>query len=317
MVNVKDPAPDTIEAYCGRAKMVTEDGPVLAPDTGGKEYVVSDYTKCGGPQNEEKMIRFTNTFQSQAACQDKCDTLKNCKSFQWNGKNNLCVIYKYRIKPENVESLAGQQGPSRVCAVSVKVQAEPAVCVLSATLAFPYTDPDDASPDYYGYHTDYLSVYDNADYYYTACAGWSNAVPSWCKYTTDGPYYGANIVNYDDYYDDGEYVTKETITVSGAAGKKFDFYVSHFFLEKDYYREYYWNDHMLSAILHIENKSHRNQKQLSEAGWSHEVYEDISTHEEDTVTKNEDYSDGIVVTVSCNMNCFCQTSYAEYHEDNW
>jgi hypothetical protein len=143
-----------------------------------------------------------------------------------------------------------------------------------------------------------------------------NTPPAWCKYENSNPEGdSAFVANFDDYYyDDGiETVDSETIHVSGAAGKTFEFYVSHWFFGKDYYADLpTWNDFMMAATLRIRNMSHETQKQLGSGGWSHPT--DISTpthirNESGKYVRNPEYQGDFKVDVSCDDQCFCTAVY--------
>lgn len=185
-------------------------------------------------------------------------------------------------------------------------------CNLVATLGFPIDSPDEAP--YYGYHADYMEVTKVGDDE-NECS-WTNSenLPFWCTYkNSNAKGDSAYISNIDDEYDDKwEALWTETIKIKKAAGNSYKFAVSHWFLDKDYYPDdAKWMDHLMSAILHIENKSHASQGSLKKNGWSHPVEPDVPTHikKNGQWIVNPKYEGKFVVTVSCNNNCYCQSSY--------
>jgi hypothetical protein len=140
--------------------------------------------------------------------------------------------------------------------------------------------------------------------------------PSWCIYENSNPEGdSAYVANFDDnYYDDGdESLDTETITISDAAEKSYEVYVSHWFYGKDYYPDWSgWQDHMLAATLRIRNMSHATQNQLKSGGWSHPTDISISTHIKNADGKwirNPDYQGDFKVNVSCDSQCLCSAVY--------
>ncbi len=184
-------------------------------------------------------------------------------------------------------------------------------CNLVATLGYPIDSPDDAP--YYGYHADYMEVTKVGDDE-NECS-WTNAenLPHWCTYKNSGKGDSAYIANIDDEYDDKwEDLWTETIKIKKASGNSYKFEVTHWFLDEDYYKHNAkWKDHLMAAVLKIENKSHASQGSLKKSGWTHPVDEDVPTHikKDGKWVPNPKYKGKFEVTVSCNNNCYCQSSY--------
>ena len=194
-------------------------------------------------------------------------------------------------------------------------------CNLQAVLGFPINDPDEAPA--YGYHTDYMEVYSSENGQY--CSGEMSLqgnTPSWCAYQNSRPNFeGASLYNLDDdYYDDkAELLTSETIDITVSAGKSIEIYVSHYFEDEDYWTDdaYYWDDHLLSAFLTVENMSNDSEVFLSSGeGWTHHTELETSTHIKDANgdwIQNPDYGGNFLVTISCDSYCSCESSYETYY----
>ena len=106
----------TDEVYCGRVKHenTNSDSAVIA-----KPYDIFVFNTCG-KINMEKATNFKGRYKSQEKCQAKCDSVKSCRSYQWNGRQNKCTIIKYRIKEENLVEVPRTGKKSRVCAIMPK-----------------------------------------------------------------------------------------------------------------------------------------------------------------------------------------------------
>ena len=112
---------DSPGSYCGRVK-VTTPSPTPAPTPAAEpnEYDVNVDARCKKTDEAQKTKRFK--FDSQNDCQSKCDAIKKCKSYQWNGKNGLCVIFK-NTRAEAVQ--LSKTGTQKVCAIVSKNEVTP------------------------------------------------------------------------------------------------------------------------------------------------------------------------------------------------
>jgi hypothetical protein len=184
-------------------------------------------------------------------------------------------------------------------------------CTLEATLAHPFDTPDDAP--YYGYHAEYLEVTMASDDYYECSWSYSDDLPNWCTYSSNGD--SAYVANFDDDWvadDTWEELTSEEVTVYATPGETYNFKVQTWFFDEDYYTSYEtWNDHMMAAVLKIKNKSSDNQNQLKSSGWSHPVDVDVSTHIQvnGEWVVNPDYQGSFLVTATCDDDCLCESTY--------
>ena len=338
-------ATDGEEVYCGRTKMIetpveeTSDEEVVP-----KTYNTTENAHCGKEYPKKKMKKF-KTFTSLWECEKKCDLINKCKGLFWNSNNNLCIIYKKKIVNSGIKVFEDKLG-ERVCkkvlnskppstptststpaptpavttpAPTPKPTPEPTpaptpsvTCSVKATLAYPFDDPDSAA--YYGYQSEWMEVYD-ADNYEEICAGWplignpSQAVPGWCAYTHSDNGEGTSIVNYDDYYDEGELLTSETIQLTLTPGASYEIWVQKYFYDKNYYPDVY-DDHMLAADLNLQNLSSDSQNDMGT--WSRPVDMDVDTHLENGDI-NPEHIPAFIVSLSCNNDCNCETSYDLYY----
>ena len=309
--------------YCGRTKM--KETPV--EETSNEEVVKKSYNttqnaQCGKEYPKEKMKKF-KTFTDLDQCETKCDSIENCKGLFWNSKNNLCIIYKKKIRNDGIKDFengvckkvlnSNNSTPAPTPAVTTPAPTPSVTCSVKATLAYPFDDPDSA--DYYGYQSEWMEVYDDADNYEKICAGWPllenppQAVPGWCEYTHSDNGEGTSIVNYDDYYDEGELLTSETIQLTLTPGSSYEIWVQKYFYKNNYYPEDY-KDHMLAAELKLQNLSSDSQDNLGT--WSRLVDMDVDTHLENGDI-NPNHMSSFVVSLSCNNDCNCETSYEVYY----
>lgn len=190
-------------------------------------------------------------------------------------------------------------------------------CSLTATLAFPWGENYNDAP-FFGYHADYLEVTMENDIDDWMCSWtWSDQLPSWCTYANSHPDGdSAYVANVDDYYADveEEISTSETVVLTATAGKTYDFAVTHYFFDQDYYTDYdTWKDHMMVAVLKIKNESNEEQGMLKNKGWSHPAELGTSTH----LRKlnggwkvNPDYQGKFKVEVTCDDDCKCTSEYS-------
>ena len=182
-------------------------------------------------------------------------------------------------------------------------------CSVKATLAYPFDDPDSAA--YFGKQSEWMEVYD-ADNQEDICAGWPlfenppQSNPYWCTYTHSHGSEGTEIRNYDDYYDDGQYLTSETAQLTLTPGTSYKIHVQKHFCSQNWFPED-WSDHMLAADLNLQNLSSDNQNDLGT--WSRPVDMDVDTHLENGEI-NPEYIKGYVVSLSCDNACDCDTSYS-------
>lgn len=216
--------------------------------------------------------------------------------------------------PTNLPTKSPTKSPT---GAPVAIPAVPATeCELRAILKYPWgTNPDDAP--YYGYVSEYLEVREAGDDWWVCSGYYRTDLPDWCAYSNTSPdptAEGANLENYEDYYDPNapDMQTSETVIISGAAARVFNFDVLHWFWANDYYADYEtWNDHMIASVLKIKNLSNSNQNFLSD-GWSHPVDINTKTHIQDangSFSVNPAYKGDIRVVVWCDDNCFCNYSY--------
>ena len=170
-----------------------------------------------------------------------------------------------------------------------------------------------------GYHADWLEVTktSDSDGLCSWTSWWNEYLPSWCSYDISDPEWGdsAILINWDDdYYPDGDFLSKEKVVIKGAADETVEFLVQHYYYDEDYYTCYdSWKDHMMPALLTINNMSNENQGPLHNGiGWSHPVQMNVSTHiqkADGSWSPNPDYQGDFRVSVSCNNSCFCTATY--------
>lgn len=157
---------------------------------------------------------------------------------------------------------------------------------------------------YYGFHADYLTVFrgNDKDNY---CDAFEN--PDWCSYVNtaeDGT--SAFIGKIDDLYYE-EFISgldEEIFTIYDAEGEFHHLCVAHWFMERDYYPDYYeWNDKMMAATLTVKVNGHDLGGE-----WSHPVDPSIDTHikrEDGETVINDDYEGIFCITVTCTNTCDC------------
>lgn len=360
------------DTFCGRAKRtIVEDVVITAAPTSSptyaKEYTIYKDSKCQADHvSDQKISKFADSSRSK--CQLKCSTSKNCKAFQWNGKNKNCTIYKSRVT--EVTDVTHVEGTSKICAIVVKITDAPTaapvksptaapvksptaspvatptsstkapsaapvkspttapvksptaapvaatidlavVCNLRAVLKFTFDTADAAA--YYGYHSDYMEITKVGDDDSLCSNYYQDQLPAWCTYENSSPDGDSAFVsNVDDAYDELDFITTETIEISGFAGESYDISVFHYFFKNDYYANSLgWDDHMLAAVLKVKNMS-TDQKQLSADGWSHPVDLWTPTHIKDAGgqdMENPDYQGKFKVTVDCDDACDCAATY--------
>jgi len=122
------------DSYCGRVQDVPEpvvtDSPTDSP-TYAKDYIITADTKCDVVPNQERATRLTQ-FTSQDECQLRCSGRKNCKAYQWNGKRNVCIIFKYRLSMDVVVAVKSSDS-DRVCAIVPKNTPSPTATPTTTT----------------------------------------------------------------------------------------------------------------------------------------------------------------------------------------
>ena len=101
--------------YCGIVNVVNAkpikytEAPTTSP-TYDKDFVVAPYTKCAGDINWNR-AKLLEQYTHVDQCQRRCKQMPKCKSYQWNGRQNTCILIKYKVQSEAVP----QNGPTRVC----------------------------------------------------------------------------------------------------------------------------------------------------------------------------------------------------------
>lgn len=198
----------------------------------------------------------------------------------------------------------------------------PSKCILKATFAHPYNDPDDAP--YKGYHGDYLEVSRGP----TGNVLCDSGTPApWCIYENSyegGEYaYLQNIDDYyvnedekekcDDPYDDDslgcEFLMKETLITRGMGGTTSTFYGFHVYNDQEYYTEYDdWQDNMMAATLKISVLNTGELFDNEGDGWSHPVSNDTLTHTGEFLNvTNPNHQGAFSLKITCDMDCNCET----------
>jgi hypothetical protein len=232
-----------------------------------------------------------------------------------DNEDNFIVKYKQeideKVKAIAVERFLKSNNKKKKYPPSLGLSENQMPCVLKAKLFHPYDDPDEAP--FMGYHADWLLVTKGEDPENFCYSLESNQ--TWCTYTNLDTKYGdsAYIGNVDDYYyeelaAEDDKLFKEEITINNAENVTTYFDVSHFFLDKDYYPEYYcWNDHLMAATLTIEVVS-QDLFLSPTGGWSHDVDVDMPTHTADGKV-NQDYQGNFSVAVTCSTSCNCTVDY--------
>jgi hypothetical protein len=167
---------------------------------------------------------------------------------------------------------------------------------------------------FFGYHTDYLSVY-RGDGYYDYCS--SYVKQEWCLYSNiDENGTSAYIANVDDYdYPvDGEIkdeLNEEIITINDAEGMVHYLCVTHLFNEVDYsHNDATWQDHMMAATLTVK----KNGFDMGDDEWSHPVDREIASNieYEDGEPTNPAYEGRFCIKVSCTDLCDCSADDYTY-----
>jgi hypothetical protein len=284
---------------CGK---VSESGPEPVPVVG-----------C---ENSESFSFGSYTYKKDVTVRT-CDWLTINKPLVATRKDKWC---DYAVS-EGTEALTVKDFcplACSVCEVEEIVSTSPPVeqgsCILEATLKFPFGTDFQAAP-YYGYHADYMTVKMVGDDYWECSWAYSTSLPEWCTYANSDPNGdSAYVASLDDYYYDesDQSASMETIVVSEAAGNKYTFNVAHWFFDKDYYPGLpEWKDHMMAAVLRVNNLSNTEQGQLKAKGWQHPTDLDTSTHiKKNGVWKvNPAYQGAFVVTVDCDDSCTCTSEY--------
>jgi hypothetical protein len=198
------------------------------------------------------------------------------------------------------------------------------LCTLEAQLGHNFADPDKAP--YYGYHSDWLQVTKNSPDDFKICSFSKfdkDELPPWCDYQISAVFGdpawadSATLINWDDdYYPEGDFLSKEKAVIKGAAGATIYILVQHYFYDEDYYADDdSWNkDHMIPALLTVVNMSHKSQTALHTGqGWSHPAQKNTPTHiknKDGTYSPNPNYQGNFCVTISCNSNCLCTANYS-------
>jgi len=125
-------------AYCGSVNLVDvepikyTDAPTTSP-TYEKDFVVEPYTKCAGDINWNR-AKLLEQYTHVSQCQRRCKKMQKCKSYQWNGRQNTCILIKYKVQSEAVP----QTGPTRVCgsiAITTDAPTRSPVIAASSTKA--------------------------------------------------------------------------------------------------------------------------------------------------------------------------------------
>jgi len=280
-----------------------------------KRLVEKQNKACVG--TVDKFFKLGKKNQTLESCKKKCKNDDKCVAMQYVAPKFCSLYYSPLEKMKNVEDANSYCGRVKTEEETTSPLITPKQCELRAILKYPWgTNPDDAP--YYGYVTEYLEVREVGDDWWVCSGYYRTDLPAWCKYSNTSPdptADGANLENYEDYYDPNapDIQTSETVIISGAAARVFNFDVLHWFWDNDYYTDYEtWNDHMIASVLKIKNLSNPNQKFLSDGGWSHPVDINTKTHIQDAngdFSINPAYKGDIRVVVWCDDNCFCNYSY--------
>jgi len=211
-----------------------------------------------------------------------------------------------KVKCNNEIAYCGKKKFSRLCPDRCNSCKRGSECLLSATFGHPFENPDDAP--YFGYHADYLEVSYGGDDNNLCDA--DSAENSWCFYQNSiAGWNQAYVSNVDDYYDEKEWLSKETFLTSNMAGQTHTYRGYHIYQPQDYYNyDGTWSDHMMTAYLKI---TVANTGQVLDndgnGGWGHPVDLDVFTHLE-TGDVNPDHKGYFAIDVTCDTNCVCSAS---------
>jgi hypothetical protein len=250
-----------------------------------------------------------DTFTTFKQCILKCDTTANCKSFYWNGKKASCIIMKYKVKLiKKSEDLTKKEVCGKLLERFVTQPPSPSPtktqCVIQADLGHPYTNPDQA--EYKGYHADWLEVTREKE---AGLCSYASQGKSWCKYSISDPEGdSAYLANWDDdYYPEGDFLSKEKIIITGVENDTVTFLVQHYFFSDDYYYDDdTWKGYMMPAVLKLKNLTKKSDIGNS-AGWAHPV--SLNVPAKINGQENSKYKGNFEVTVTCNGNCGCTGEY--------
>jgi len=296
-----------------------------------KVFQYDEDTRCKLLTGEQRKYDVYEDF-SREQCDNKCGFKTKCKSYSWNSKVNECTIFNFRVKgtrknkvgsvcariPE--ETKAPTKAPVPPTPSPTSSPTKKPECKIKAHLAFDFNDPDKAP--YYGGHADWLEV-SKKNYYNNYICSSTNHFrennPGWCEYkNSDKDGDSAMVENLEDYYYTDEYlnewesVTSETITVKDAADHVTIIEAYHWLFEQDYYPDDPdWQDHMMVPGLTVTNLSNPEQGNIGEI-LKHPAEKNVSTHikkDDGQFVGNPNYKGNISVEIHCNKFCRCEQKY--------